>query len=86
MLTTKTWLARLRAVRKVAQEYGLDGETLASMGAVARSPAPEKSLDKARDRQNIRSGIASAFESNATMDRVVPSTMPEPGVLHRHGG
>lgn len=90
---TNTWLARLRAIRKVAAEYGLDGDALATIGdalatigEVARSPAPERSLDRRRERQNQRDGITQAFASNAAMDRVVPSHTPEPGVVHRHVG
>lgn len=86
MTTTKTWLARLRAIRKVAAEYGLDGDALASIGAVSRYPSPEKSLDPKRDRQNQRAGVVGAFASNEAMDRVVPSHTPEPGVVHRHVG
>jgi len=85
-MSTRTWLARLRAIRKVAAEYGFDGDALASIGAVARSPAPQSSLDKDRERQNQRDGITQAFTSNAAMDRVVPSHTPEPGVVHRHVG
>ena len=83
---TNTWLARLRAIRKVAAEYGLDGDALASIGEVARSPAPERTLDRRRERQNQRDGITEAFASNAALDRVVPSHTPEPGVVHRHVG
>lgn len=82
----RVWMARLRAISKIAAEYGLDGDALASVGAVARSPAPERSLDRARDRQNQREGITEAFTANAVMDRVVPSQTPEPGVVHRHVG
>jgi hypothetical protein len=83
---TQTWMARLRAIRKVAAEYGLDGDALASIGAVSRSPAPERALDASRDRQNLRAGVASAFATNATLDREVPSHAPEPGVVHHHVG
>lgn len=85
-MSTRTWLARLRAIRKVAAEYGLDGDALASIGAVARSPAPERSLDKDRERQNQRDGVTEAFAANAALDRAVPSHTPEPGVVHRHVG
>jgi len=80
------WLARARAIRKVAAEYGLDGDALATIGAISRSAAPETSLDPKRDRQNTRAGVSTAFSSNAAMDRVTPSQTPEPGVVHRHVG
>lgn len=80
------WLARARAIRKVAAEYGLNGDALATIGELSRSAAPERALDPKRDRQNERAGISTAFASNAAMDRVTPSQMPEPGVVHRHVG
>lgn len=85
-MRTSMWLARIRAISKVAAEYGLDGDALASIGEVARSPAPERALDPKRERQNQRDGVTEAFASNAAMDRVVPSHTPEPGVVHRHVG
>lgn len=83
---TNTWLARLRAIRKVAAEYGLDGDALATIGEISRSPAPERLLDRRRERQTQRDGVTMAFASNAAMDRVVSSHTPEPGVVHRHVG
>jgi hypothetical protein len=85
-MSRNTWLARLRAIRKVAVEYGLDGDALATIGEISRSPAPERSIDYRYDRQKQRSGITEAFDANATLDRAVPSHMPEPSVIHRHVG
>lgn len=86
MTPAKLMLRKLAAIRKVADQYGLSDNVLQSVGIVARSPSKERATDPEMERIRTHNDINSAFQSNAQMDRVVPSHMPEPGVLHRHVG
>lgn len=77
---------KLAATRKIADQYGLSDDVMQAIGVVARSPSKERATDPKMERVRLDSDINGAFQSNAQMDRVVPSHMPEPGVLHRHVG
>lgn len=79
-------MRKLATTRKVADQYGLSDDVMQSIGIVARSPTKERATDAAMERVRLDSDVNNAFQSNAQMDRAVPSQMPEPGVLHRHVG
>ena len=86
MTTGKILLRKMSAICKVADQYGLSDDVLQSIGIVARSPEKERATDPKMEHIRLDSDIGSAFQSNAQMDRVVPSHMPEPGVINRHVG
>ena len=79
-------LCKLAAIRKVADQYGLSDDVMQSVGIVARSPSKELATDPKMEPIKLDSDINMSFTSNAQMDRVVPSHMPEPAVMNRHVG
>lgn len=74
---------REAAVRDALALFKLSGEDVA---LVAKGKTPFRPLDPALEAQRRRDDVGRAFDTNATLDRETPSTMPEPGVLHRLEG
>lgn len=77
---------KLAAFRKIADQYGLSDDVMQSIGIVARSPTKARATDPKMEPIRLDSDINMSFGSNAQLDRVVPSHMPEPGVINRHVG
>lgn len=83
----KIWInPKLAAFRKIANQYGLSDDVMQSIGIVARSPTKDRATDPKMEPIRLDSDINMSFGSNAQLDRVVPSHMPEPGVINRHVG
>jgi len=77
---------KLAAFRKIADQYGLSDDVMQSIGIVARAPPKERATDPKMEPIRLDSDVNMSFGSNAQLDRVVPSHMPEPGVINRHVG
>lgn len=82
----KLQMRKLAAIRKVALQYGVSDGVLQSIGIIQRSPQKERATDERMEPIRLDSDVNMSFQSNAMMDRSVPSHMPEPSVIHRHVG
>lgn len=67
--------------------YGISPRVLAKIAnGEITIPVKEYATDPEMDEVRVKSDVDTAFDKNLYFDRAGTSSMPEPGIVHRHLG